>query len=64
MKKIIYLILLVICSYFLITYQSSSNQNEKYFVILPMAVFMIFVYSIMKKIPSKDDENDDEKNEE
>lgn len=60
MKQIISILLIVAFGILALVEQSKSNPH-KYIMISAMAVFMYGLYRLMKRIPSKnEDENDTE----
>lgn len=60
MKQIISILLIVAFGILALVEQSKSNPN-KYIMISAMAIFMYGLYRLMKRIPSKnEDENDTE----
>lgn len=58
MKKFLYTLAFAAVGIFAIYEQSKPNPN-KFIMIGAMAIFMIGLYSIMRKIPNKNNENDE-----
>lgn len=59
MKKILYPILFFGAGFLAIWEQSKANPNQ-FVMIGCMAIFMIGVYQLMKKIPSKNEEENEQ----
>ncbi len=59
MKNFIYTILLFAMGVYAL-YEQSKPQPNKIIMFLAFALFMVGLYKIMKKIPSKNDENEND----
>jgi hypothetical protein len=58
MKQFLYILLFAAVGIFAMIEQSKSNPNQ-YLMIAAMAIFMYGLFQLMKKIPSKKDEDND-----
>ena len=61
MKQLVYILLFATVGILALVEQSKSNPNL-YIMIAAMAIFMFGLFKLMKKIPSKKEDEDDEKN--
>ena len=60
MKQLVYILLFATVGILALVEQSKSNPNL-YIMIAAMAIFMFGLFKLMKKIPSKKEDEDDEK---
>lgn len=60
MKQLVYILLFATVGILALVEQSKSNPNL-YIMIAAMAIFMFGLFKLMTKIPSKKEDEDDEK---